>query len=71
MFPGANKKISQIKFSTSVSLAVGPEGDFTRNEIDAFEGLNFIPVSLGQRILRTETAVISSLSAIRTLCDEF
>ena len=50
---------------------MGPEGDFTQNEIGFLERNGFISVSLGERILRAETAVVASLSAIRTMCGEF
>ena len=37
---------------------VGPEGDFTKEELGMLLGAGVIPVSLGERILRTETAAI-------------
>lgn len=39
-------------------ILIGPEGDFTENEITAAGQNNFIPVSLGETRLRTETAGI-------------
>ncbi len=42
---------------TPVVLAVGPEGGFIDDEITAFEGQGMSCVSIGQRILRVETAV--------------
>ena len=39
------------------TLALGPEGGFIPNELDALEGIGFQPVNLGRRILRTETAL--------------
>jgi 16S rRNA (uracil1498-N3)-methyltransferase len=41
-----------------VTLLIGPEGDFTPEEIRAAVEANFIPVSLGPNRLRTETAAI-------------
>lgn len=38
-------------------LAVGPEGGFVDQEVRRFEALGFLPVQLGQRILRVETAI--------------
>jgi 16S rRNA (uracil1498-N3)-methyltransferase len=43
------------KFSSSIML-IGPEGDFTPTEIELALKNNFIPVSLGENRLRTETA---------------
>jgi 16S rRNA (uracil1498-N3)-methyltransferase len=42
----------------------GPEGDFTKTEIDYAISKNAIPVSLGENILRTETASISALAIV-------
>lgn len=39
-------------------ILIGPEGDFTINEINAAVQNNYIPVSLGENRLRTETAGI-------------
>ena len=71
LYPKAEQGLSQISFGKSLAMAIGPEGDFTQEEIDLFEEKGFIPVSMGSRVLRAETAVISSLSAVRTLCGEF
>lgn len=39
-------------------ILIGPEGDFTKEEIEIALENNYIPVSLGERRLRTETAGI-------------
>ena len=46
----------------SVLLLIGPEGGFTEEEIELASRNQFIPISLGPRRLRTETAAISALS---------
>lgn len=71
LYPNAEKKFSTLKLQKEVTMAIGPEGDFTNREIDLMSEYNFLPVSLGKRILRADTAVISSLSAIRTMSGEF
>jgi len=44
---------------------VGPEGGFTEKEVESAKGKGFIPVKLGQRILRTETAAISLIAILQ------
>jgi 16S rRNA (uracil1498-N3)-methyltransferase len=50
-----------------LALLIGPEGGFTNEERRVLRALTFvIPVSLGPRILRAETAVIAALSVIQS-----
>jgi 16S rRNA (uracil1498-N3)-methyltransferase len=44
-----------------VQIAIGPEGGFAPDELDAFQVAGFTRVGLGPRILRTETAAIAAL----------
>lgn len=48
----------------SVSLAIGPEGGWTGDEISAASEAGFLDASLGSLILRTETAVIAALASL-------
>jgi 16S rRNA (uracil1498-N3)-methyltransferase len=45
-----------------VLLALGPEGGWTQAELDLFEKAGWIPASLGNTILRAETAAIAALA---------
>lgn len=45
-----------------IAVAVGPEGGFTAEEVAQFQALGADIVSLGARILRTETAALAMLS---------
>ncbi len=54
--------LSQLKSGMSVGILIGPEGGFDEKEVDlALENGGKV-VSLGKRILRTETAAITSVS---------
>lgn len=56
--------LKQIKTGQTVGVFIGPEGGFSQKEIDALENINGKTVSLGKRILRTETAAITTLSML-------
>jgi 16S rRNA (uracil1498-N3)-methyltransferase len=49
----------------SVTLLIGPEGDFTGGEYQEIAGAGFAPVDLGELVLRTETAVFAMVAAVR------
>lgn len=54
-----------------VTLLSGAEGGFTEQEREFAKHAGFIPVSLGKRILRTETAALAALSAVQMLWGDF
>lgn len=54
-----------------IFLVVGPEGGLTESEIDQLHAAGYIPITLGPRILRTETAACAALSAIQTRWGDF
>lgn len=49
----------------AISVLVGPEGDFTPEETSAALVSGFVPVSLGNTVLRAETASVFVLAAVR------
>ena len=53
--------LSKIRRGMSVGILIGPEGGFELNEIDSAKEWGGIPISLGKRILRTETAAITAV----------
>jgi 16S rRNA (uracil1498-N3)-methyltransferase len=61
-FPTNELKSLTVQYPCT--LAIGPEGDFSENEIRWMMGQGGVPVSLGTERLRTETAAIVA----STLC---
>jgi len=51
----------------AVALVVGPEGGLTREEVRLLRDVAGTPVSLGQLVLRTETAGLAALAVLRHL----
>ena len=55
---------SEIKPNTEITILIGPEGDFSVNEIETAIKNKFIPVTLGNTRLRTETAAIVACHSV-------
>jgi 16S rRNA (uracil1498-N3)-methyltransferase len=53
--------------NNSLALAVGPEGGWTEEEVKILEGAGWKSVSLGETILRTETAAIAGVAVVHAL----
>lgn len=58
---GTKKALSEIKNGTKIAILIGPEGGFDEKEIEKCTAENMYIISLGKRILRTETAAITSV----------
>jgi 16S rRNA (uracil1498-N3)-methyltransferase len=70
--PYAEKSLSHLKpDNNQVALLTGPEGGFSDEERQLAINASFIPIRLGNRILRTETASLAALSAVQTLWGDF
>jgi 16S rRNA (uracil1498-N3)-methyltransferase len=70
--PYAEKNLAQLTpENNSVTLLTGPEGGFSSAEREIAKAAGFIPVRLGARILRTETASLAALSAVQMLWGDF
>jgi len=59
--------IADIDKSASLALMLGPEGGFTLEEVEQARLLGWRTVSLGDRILRAETATLSAVSIVQYL----
>lgn len=51
-------------FPKKIALFIGPEGGYEQNEVELLTAKGAVPVSLGKRILRTETAGIAAIAMI-------
>ena len=56
--------ISKIEPGQFVGIFIGPEGGFDESEIEQAKEAGAIPITLGKRILRTETAGLTTLSIL-------
>lgn len=59
--------IAAPRTDQSVYLLVGPEGGFAPDEEAAAQAAGFLPVTIGPRILRTETAAAAALAMLAAL----
>ena len=67
----ATKRIfDSLKPGMSVAVMIGPEGGFDPLEIEKAQKAGAEPISLGRRILRTETAAVTMLSALMLKLEE-
>jgi 16S rRNA (uracil1498-N3)-methyltransferase len=57
--------LGSLPLPDSVAVMVGPEGGLTKDEVAAATHAGFIPITLGSRILRTETAGIALLAVLQ------
>ena len=55
---------SVLQSNTDVTILIGPEGDFSEKEIALALEQNYIPVSLGNTRLRTETAAVVACHSV-------
>ncbi|MHB8155661.1 MAG: RsmE family RNA methyltransferase [Candidatus Omnitrophota bacterium] len=53
------------KLPRKIIVFIGPEGDFSAQEISLAKKAGFLPVSLGQGVLRVDTAAIAAVSFIK------
>ena len=53
--------------SAEVALLIGPEGGLSEREIEQAIALNFQPLALGPRVLRTETAPLAAIAILQSL----
>lgn len=66
--PGATTPLARIDAPrTKVCVLIGPEGGFSDSEFEDAAIVGFRTVSLGPRVLRTETAAVAALAVLQSL----
>ena len=68
---GTNKLDALPQPPAGVTLLAGPEGGFEVSEIEIALMRGFLPLRLGPRVLRTETAALAALAALQTKWGDF
>lgn len=61
------RALCTVQPDAEILICIGPEGDFDASEVEAALAAGFQSISLGQTILRTETAALYGCMAVRTL----
>ena len=66
----AREKVRSMRGKKSIGVFIGPEGGFDTDETEAAIKAGVCPITLGRRILRTETAGLTALSILMFELDE-
>jgi 16S rRNA (uracil1498-N3)-methyltransferase len=65
------QSLNSLAKPNSVALMIGPEGGLSADEIAQAEKSGFLPVTLGPRVLRTETAPVAAMALCQWLWGDF
>ena len=68
--PRGADHLTELTVNESIHLMIGPEGGFSAEELALARADHYSVVSLGSRILRTETAPVVALSILQHLYGE-
>jgi 16S rRNA (uracil1498-N3)-methyltransferase len=65
----SEKTLSQLNLVSDdhITVLIGPEGDFTENEMEKMKDVGVLFFNLGERRLRAETAALNTLSVLNEL----
>ena len=63
--------LSKIKEGSKVGIIIGPEGGFEESEVEKAIAIGGESISLGKRILRTETAAITAVGMVMLHCEMY
>lgn len=62
--------LGEINPGETVGIFIGPEGGFAKEEVEKAKAMGARPITLGKRILRTETAGMALMSVIMFILEE-
>jgi 16S rRNA (uracil1498-N3)-methyltransferase len=65
------QSLDSLAKPNSVALMIGPEGGLSADEIAQAEKSGFLPIALGPRVLRTETAPVAAMALCQWLWGDF
>ena len=65
------KVLSSLRPGMKIGIMIGPEGGFEAKEVEEARAVGAVPISLGKRILRTETAGMALLAHLMLLAEEW
>lgn len=68
--PETKKRIESLHSQQTIAVFIGPEGGFSESEIELAAGGGIYPITMGKRILRTETAGLTILAWIMYQLEE-
>lgn len=68
---GGAQALSAVELADRVEIAVGPEGGFSEAELGAMKASGVLPVRLGPRIMRTETAGPAAIAVLQAIAGDF
>ena len=71
LHPGGHNAALADRQVSSTALLIGPEGGLSELEVDLTREAGFLPLSLGPRVLRTETAPVVALSLLQHWWGDF
>ncbi|MCE8004758.1 16S rRNA (uracil(1498)-N(3))-methyltransferase [Billgrantia ethanolica] len=71
LHPGTARALEQADTPTDAALLIGPEGGLAEAEVESAKATGFAPLTLGPRILRTETAPVVALSLLQYRFGDF
>ncbi|MGL5290429.1 MAG: 16S rRNA (uracil(1498)-N(3))-methyltransferase [Vibrionaceae bacterium] len=66
LHPYAKDSVNSLTMTESIRLLIGPEGGLSESELKSMRELGFCDILLGPRVLRTETAALTAITALQT-----